>query len=249
MLTQRVKSLFGNILSRYLVINSLIGLFILTLLTFHVQPPAITFSWRKLVAVSTFGLICLLGILAGLYPSKCSLALHFRIKDKHTLISGDRNSQASNRIDWAFEGHHPKCGKFSSHVVRFGGKPYCAGCTGLIIGALLSLLGILLYFLVGLPHELRLLFFWLGFVTATFGLLQYEFSIQRGLVHLLLNVAFVVGTFLLFIGVEELTSNLVVDAYSIILTLYWISNRIQLSEKEHTKICRTCGVEGCRFHH
>lgn len=148
-----------------------------------------------------------------------------------------------------FEGHHPSCGKFAAHVLRLGDKKHCAGCTGLVVGATISLLGTLIYLSLGVfPEETAVLVFWLGFAGVALGLLQYNvFNIGGSLVHMFLNVAFVTGAFLLLIGIEEITSNPLLEVYFVALTLYWILTRILLSQQEHRKICAACGLESCGF--
>lgn len=203
------------------------------------------FPWRKPLTVSTFATICLLGITAGISPSRCPRTPHFRGRNKNSYKTEQTDSGVTTI---SFEGHHPTCGKFSAHVLQLGGKTYCAGCTGLATGAIISLLGSFLYlggFNVG---ELSMLVFWLGFVGVTCGLLQYHiFGVKRGMVHFLLNVVFVLGAFLLLVGVNEINSNFVLDLYLLTLIVYWIITRITLSQLEHKKICVTCGLKSCSF--
>jgi len=237
-----------NIFSIYLISVSFIGLFLLAALTFGTPTSKVNFPWQKAAIGSIFGIISLTGIIAGVYPSKCSRLLHFRtsIQSRRHYDLDQRNM--GERVI-TFEGHHPSCGKFSTHVFQLGGKNYCAGCTGLVIGAVISLLGTAFYFSTGLClREMAMLIFWLGFVGVALGLLQYNlFNTNRSFIHLSLNVIFVLGAFLLFIGIEETANNLVLEAYFVILTLYWILTRILLSQQEHRKICSVCGSDSCSF--
>jgi len=238
-----------NISSLYFISISLIGLFLLAALTFGIPTSKVNPSWRKPVIGSTFGMICLLGIISGLYPSKCSQMLHFRkkIQDRQRY-DAERGSVGEGAL-LTFEGHHPNCGNFSAHVFRLGDKKYCAGCVGLVAGAAISLLGAFLYFFTGLfLGEVATAFFWLGFWGVALGLLQYNlFNTSRSSVHLSLNVTFVLGAFLLLIGIEEVTRNLILEVYFVTLTLYWILTRILLSQQEHRKICSACGLKSCSF--
>lgn len=197
---------------------------------------------------SVFGVICFLGITAGVYPSRCSRTLHFRKKLRSRVHYDAEPASGEERIT-SFEGHHPGCGKFSAHVFQLGDKKYCAGCTGLVVGATISLLGTPVYFFTGsFLGEMAMVLFWLGFTGVTLGLLQYNlFGIYGSFVHLSLNIVFVTGAFLLLIGIEEITSNLVLEIYLVTLTLYWILARILLSEQEHRRICAACGLESCSF--
>lgn len=234
-----------NILSLCYIGSSLFGLCLLAILTFSIPVDMINFPWRKQLTGSIFAAICLLGITAAISPSRCSRILHFRGRNRN---SHRRERTNSGVTTIKFEGHHPPCGNFSSHVLQLGGKTYCAGCTGLATGAVMSLLGSLLYFAGFHVGELSIPVFWVGFVGVTCGLLQYHiFDVNRGAVHYFLNVLFVLGAFLLLIGVNEIDSNFVLDLYLLTLIVYWIITRILLSQLEHKKICVTCGLESCSF--
>jgi len=237
-----------NILSLYFTSVSLIGLFLLATLTFGVPTSRVNFSWQKPVIGSIFGVICLLGITAGVYPSKCSKTSHFR-KEVESRRNHDAEKECMKEGIVTFEGHHPSCGKFAAHVLRLGDKKYCAGCTGLVVGATVSLLGTLAYLFTGaFPKEVAVLVFWLGFAGVALGLLQYSvFNVGGSFVHMFLNVVYVTGAFLLLIGIEEITSNPLLEVYFVALTLYWILTRILLSQQEHRKICAVCGLESCGF--
>jgi hypothetical protein len=241
------KSL-SKLLPAYSITVSLIGLLLLTTLTFGVQTLETNFAWRKPVIGLTFASICLLGTVAGIRPSKCSRTTHFHKKNQDEA-SWNKKQGTAEKGALEFEGHHPNCGRFSAHVIQLDGKKYCAGCTGLAIGGTISLLGTLAYFFAEASlKEIALAVFCLGFIGVTLGLLQYNlFRTQGSFVHLFLNVIFVLGAFLLLIGIEEITSNIIVETYFVALVLYWILTRILLSQQEHKKICMDCGLKSCVF--
>jgi len=237
-----------NVLSLFFISVSLIGLFLLAALTFCIPILKVNFSWQKPVVGSVFGIICLSGITAGVYPSRCSRMLHFRKKMQSKRHYDAEQGSVRERIV-TFEGHHPNCGNFPAHVLQLGDKKYCAGCTGLVVGAMLSLSGTPVYLFTGFfLRGMAPLLFWLGFAGVASGLLQYDlFNTCRSFVHFSLNVIFVFGAFLLLIGIEEITGNIVLDVYLVTLTLYWVLTRILLSQQEHRKICAACGLETCPF--
>jgi len=197
---------------------------------------------------SVFGLICLLGIVAGIYPSRCSRLLHFQKKSQSKSVY-DAEQGGMGERNATFEGHHPSCGNFSSHVFQLGDRKYCAGCTGLVIGAVVSLFGTLWFLFAELfLGYLSVVFLGLGLIGVALGILQYNlFNMQRSFVHLSLNVIFVLGAFFLLIGIEEVTSSLVLEVYFVALTLFWVLTRILLSQLEHRRICIACGLKSCRF--
>lgn len=238
---------FTDIISFYFIGVSLFGLCILAMLTFSIPVSVMSFPLQKQLTGSIFTVICLLGITAGVSPSGCSRILHFRRSKSNASYKARQTGTGETRI--RLEGHHPTCGKFSAHVFQVGGKNYCAGCTGLVVGAIISVLGSLMYFFAGFQvGEAGIFVFWLGFLGVACGLLQYNlFNLNRGSVHLFLNIIFVLGAFLLLVGVNEITNNFVLEIYLLGLIVYWIITRVMLSKREHEKICATCGLKSCGF--
>jgi hypothetical protein len=234
-----------RLLSLVYIIVSLSNLCLLYYLLFistHFQP-LIFFSFRKQFTLSIFVILCVLGAIVGIYPSICSFRNH-AINDTSIF-----NLNVSKSPKNEFKGHHPDCVDFSSHILHFREKTYCAGCTGLVIGAILSLLGSIFYLLVGLKVEVTTLpiFFWLGFLYVTCGLLQYLLAVKNNIVHLLLNILFVYGSFSLLIAVNEVTNNFLLSIYFLILVVYLIITRITLSGLEHKRICDNCSSEKCKY--
>ena len=231
-----------DILSLSYIGLSLVGLVILTVSIFTFKASTTNFNLQKQFFGSIFATICLLGIIIGVFPSRCSRILQFRKKfDKK-----EQTDQKTTTI--GFIGHHPTCGNFSRHILQLKGKTYCAGCTGLVLGAMISLLGILTYSFLDCDVEGNvMLVFWVGFIAVVCGLLQHRIPDgNRGLVHFFLNVTFVLGAFLLLVGVNEITNNFLLDVYLLALIAYWILTRIMISQLEHRKICTTC-LQFCSY--
>jgi len=223
---------------------SLCGLSILVVLTLFAQPPAASFPLQKSLTVIFFITICFLGILAGIYPTSCLNI--FNIKEIHSnTYSPNPNSTAETKIN--IVGHHPTCGKFSNHVIRFNNKIYCAGCTGLVTGAIISILGSLIYlFFIPIDKNVHFTLFWLGFALVILGLTQHNlYNLGRSSLHLFLNIIFPVGALFLVIGVNELVNNFFLDLFLLAFVIYWISTRIILSKAEHRRICAACNIQSC----
>ena len=238
---KEVSSRTSHVLSVAYLSVALSGLFFLAWLTFHSPMLIVKIPFHKQVIGSIFAAICLLGILLGVSPSRLSRQTHIRSQKKN-----DEAGQANSRV--IFMGHHPVCGNFSSHVLKLWGKTCCAGCTGLITGAMISLLGTFTYFFLDFHvGEAVTLVFWLGFGCVVCGLLQYHVVIKRSSFHFLVNVVFVLGAFLLLVGVSEVTGSLILEAYLFTLIIYWIITRIILSQREHEKICATCNLKSCAY--
>lgn len=214
-----------NLTFIYFISVSLIGLFFLPIMVFKI-PDNSTSHWPHYLIFSFFGLICFLGMLVGIFPSK------FQKKDSSIM---------------EFKGHHPDCGNFSGHVIQLVGKTYCAGCTGLIIGAIISLLGILSYLLGRLPCENKIIIFWLGFTGTLTSLLYNSLSKWRtNFLNLFLNAFFVLEAFMLLLGVEEINNSLLTELYLLILIPIWIITRILSSQRTHNRICQNCDLKKCQ---
>jgi cytochrome c biogenesis factor len=223
----------------YRLLLSFTGLLIVVFLVAF--PPTVTsdFLWRKSIIGTTFGIVCVLGVLAVIFPTKCSGLLEPQ-KQNSDPSSIHYNSQESS-IN--LKGHHPTCGKYSAHVFQLLGKTRCAACIGLMFGALLALVGSVLYFFVGLTfsdYSLVLVVF--GAVGIMVGLFQFVF---RGLFRLVANTVFVVSTFLVLVSIDIAVGNLFFDLFVVCLVVFWLFTRISLSKWDHERICSSCETENC----
>jgi len=185
-----------------------------------------------------------LGIIAGISPEKCTIALKVKRRQKDQYKNKTEKIHGIKGI--INEAHHPRCHRFSWHVLRVGGKKMCAGCTGLIAGATIAVIGSFLYSLMTEPlGVIKNILFWSGFLGVFLGLLQYNLSVKNSLTHFLLNISFVLGAFTLFMGINELSPNFSLVSYYLVVIVYWIWTRIILSENEHKRICTTCPKNKC----
>ena len=201
----------------------------------------------KEVAITVFMGICFLGGLAALLPSKSKVTLHRQADDQSQLkkVGAIRDDQRAI----VYEGHHPSCGRFRTHVLKIRNKVYCAGCSGLLTGALIAILGSLAYAVNAFAvHEGAVFVFWFGFSAVLLGLLQYAKPLMSvSWFHFILNVLFVAGSLFILIGVIETNGTVVVEMYFLVTTMYWILTRIVLSNLEHQKICAMCTSSLCGY--
>jgi len=203
--------------------------------------------WQNQLIGIAFTTICILGIIAGVSPSHC------RRLSRKKNSQGEHRNQPAQTTDELHpiqkRGHHPTCNPYASHVFSFRKMVYCAGCTGLVTGAVIALIGTVLFFFFGVQFIFPEVFFWLGFVFVGIGLLQHPFYRllkvhQRG-VRVIINVLFVVGAFLILSNVIQLTNNILLAVYLLSLICYWIFTRIVMSRRAHRRICTQCGILGC----
>lgn len=231
-----------DLLSLIYVSISFTGLSFLAIFTFNSRYTMQVPSQKPLVGIS-FIALCISGIIAGIFPSQCSNRSHSRKAKKI-----DRKEPRKTRDTIQFEGHHPPCGNFPSHVLNVGGKTYCAGCTGLIVGAALSILATGCYFFHNLVGVQAQIVFWMGYFCVAAGLLQYSvLDFKNSVVHFFLNILFVLGALFLLIGIGGLNDSLFIVGYFFTLAIYLIIVRIILSNLEHEKICRNCHLKNCSF--
>ncbi len=202
------------------------------------------FVWHRPLVGSVFAAICLLGILAVLFPDACS----------RFFVSGSQKNVARSRVfhgaGSTLIGHHPQCGGYSGHVFTVGQKVFCAACSGLFIGALLALVGIGVFFFGGWRiAQSAAVIVVVGVVGVALGLLQSPLPVlqKSSVVRLFTSVFFVVGAFLILLGIEELAHNVSLDLFVVALSVFWLVTRISFSSWDHERICFRCRSESCGF--
>jgi hypothetical protein len=227
---------------------SLVGLSLLPFLLLK-PPPLITIPWQNQLVGIAFTIICILGIIASISPSHCQRS------SQKKKAQGNRDEPPTLTISEKYptqkRGHHPNCTPYASHVFSFRKRIYCAGCTGLATGAMIALIGTTLFFFLGFQYIFPEVIFWLGFVFVIIGLLQHPIyqilKVQHGEVRVFINMLFVTGAFLILSSVVQLTDNILIAAYQLLLICYWIFTRIVMSRRAHQRICAQCGIPGCPF--
>jgi len=252
-MSQKMRSNFDLL---FFLSVSFFGLFLVGALTFY--PPAIreSFPWRKPAIGLIFGLICVLGILAVFSPKKCSQAFH-QEKGEANLRKTDRPKQGKGGLQAAshifklriVHGHHPGCENFSSHEFQVDKRSFCVSCMGLLFGALITLAGTILYFFNEWPIATEgYLLIGVGILGVALDLLRFLlFNVRRRALRFSLNTFFVLGTFLILVEMDKLIQSLFIDLFLVLLSVFWLFTRIRLSQWDHEKICRACGLL-CDFH-
>lgn len=215
---------------------SFFGLILTIMLAFNPPVTQESLAWRKPIIGSIFEAICVLGIIAVFLPKQCSAMLNSEKGERED--ASNISSLASHGKDPTLQGHHPDCEGYSAHIIRISNRTLCAACTGLLLGALIAMAGAALYFFgnwqIGQNSPLAVL---IGTLGVGFGLFQIKF---RGALRLLLNAFFVLGAFLILIGMDALTQSLLMGSFLIVLIVFWLFTRILLSQWDHWRICYTC---------
>lgn len=187
--------------------------------------------------------MCALGILAVLFPDSCS---RFFVSSRHERVSRSKGFHGAGST---LLGHHPQCRGYSGHVFTVGRKVFCATCSGLFLGALLALVGVGVFFFGGWRIALNaVVAVVVGVVGVALGLLQSPLPVlQNNVMRLFTSIFFVVGAFLILLGVEELAQNVSLDFFVVALSVFWLVTRISFSSWDHERICFRCRSESCGF--
>jgi len=236
----------------YLIIISFIGLFLLSTLFLWSPKTSINYDFQKTLLLSVFLVICLLGMLAAVYPTKCVHIFNFK-KDFKIHRPHSRVKTESHNNIVKYEGHHPDCGKFGSHVFIIYGKKYCAGCTGLFLGGIIAVIGTLIYYFGYYSGYLRIfngqVVFWIGFFVVLFSLIQMIFiNLNNNVIKFSSNLLLVLGSFLILIGIDTIRGNISLEIYFLVLVLFWILTRIRISQNNHNTTCLECGQASACYH-
>jgi len=225
-----------NSLVIFTVSVSIFGLAVALMLALFPPAPQQNLLLRKPFVGSIFALICIFGITAVFFPERCSEASH-SYKTGKSMASKAKTPHL-HEVSITLKGHHPDCGRFSEHVVRINRRVFCAACMGLFLGAIMALFGTGFCFFGGYHVEgMSFAMVLIGIPGVILGFLQLMF---RGFVRLMLNAFFVLATFLILNGVDDLAQSLFVDLFLVVLIVFWLSTRMVLSQWDHWKICHRC---------
>lgn len=238
-MTEMTKYTSANFTLFFSICVSVFGL--LTTLMFALLPsaPMENLSWRKPLIGTIFIATCISGGSASFFPRKCSEQSGPQ-REKGSTASA-RALDRRNDVEFNIKGHHPNCGEFSAHIIQTRGRTICAACTGLFLGALIAILGTILYFFLEWEYgQFSSAVVPLGSIGVTIGFFQLEF---KGITRSALNTLFVIGAYLILAGVDMLSRNVLLDIYVIGLIFSWIWTRTLLSQWDHSRVCRSCKLD------
>lgn len=231
-----------------LLLVSLFGLIVT--ITFALHPPAEVgdFPLRKPLVGSIFLVICFLGLLAVVYPGRCSRMIGIGKREQNASDASCKSGDLGKE-EITYNGHHPSCDSYSSHVFQVDGKVLCVGCTGLFLGGIAAFVGALLYFFTELhPWQDDLLPVWIGTAGLVLGLLPLSLRVIPWRPFRAFSSAFFAfGAFLVLAGVDRAAQSVSLDLYLIALIIFWILTRIRISQWDHERICRFCNLDGCKL--
>jgi len=222
----------------FVIAASLVSSMITILIAVYPPKAAADLYLQRQLIGTVFAAICVCGAIAALYPQKCVVT-----SEAHPF-QPVRKSDLKNRPALSIKGHHPDCGEFQAHTLHFGGAVYCAACSGLFAGAVVSLAATAVFFFLGVNiGELSLPAVVVGQAGVLIGLVEFEF---KGWFRSLANVFFVLGGCLILIGIDQRVHSLFIDVFVVGALLLWIFARIVLSQWDHSRTCARCEFS-CRI--
>jgi hypothetical protein len=233
---------YPNLTLAFLIAVSIFGLVLSILFVVH---PSTTleddFAFRNLTVGSAFSAVCILGILAALFPSSCSAIPKFRKRNRH-------GPGFPTIHETTLRAHHPSCENYSTHILSIGNMKFCATCSGLLVGATLVLFGSGLYFFGSLRIGEPSILVSIGAAGVALGLLQSALpKFSGGLTRFFASILFVVGTFLMLVSIDAAVKNTSIDLFLVALSVLWILTKITLSQRDHQRTCSECSVKSCRY--
>jgi hypothetical protein len=236
-----ISGRLGNLALLFLVFVSLFGLMLAVVFVINPSKAQDDDALRKPAVGSALAVVCVLGIVAVLYPDSCAGTIGFKGRGK-TVHSFSRSRAV------ALRGHHASCRPYSMHVIKLGNGVFCATCSGLLVGAVIVLVGVGLFFFGGLRiSEKPFVPVSVGVVGVVAGLLYPVVPVrfQRGFTRFFAGVLLAAGSFLVLAGVEEAAKSLSVDLFFVALSVLWLATKMSLSQWEHRRTCARCSLDSC----
>jgi hypothetical protein len=232
---------FASAIMLFLIFVSFFGLVLAVV--FVINPPEAQddYALRRPVVGAALAVVCVLGILAVLYPASCAGIAGLK-KQGETMHSFHK---ARVRV---LRGHHATCERYSTHVMHVGDSVFCSSCSGLFVGAVIVLVCIGLFFFSGLRLSAQPFVPVLVGVVGVTAALLYPFvpvKFQNGSTRFLVGVLLAVGSFLVLAGVDAAAESLSVDLFFVVLSVLWLATKMSLSQWEHRKTCALCSLSSC----
>ncbi|UCG69393.1 MAG: hypothetical protein JSV09_16735 [Thermoplasmata archaeon] len=226
-----------NLIS-YLIISIIAAILIILVSRFNQSEEGTIGFFDRLLVGGAFIFCCVFGLSLSLRPN------WVRRLRKHERYGGHvPESQTTKR----HKGHHPDCRGFEGHTLVFYDSTLCAGCTGLAIGSLISILLTILSLGLSIDSSNSILYLLvsLGLIFIALNYIEILIPIRKAYAHLIGNIFLIIGFFLVIIGVFELTGSSAYGLLAVIFSFLWLDTRVQLSTWKHTDICENC-TESCK---
>ena len=218
-----------------------IAMVFVSLMILMASSPTTTLSLNdKLVVSALFIVSCCVGISLALFPGWIR-----RIGSKETTAAKDMDTYQTR----SFFGHHPDCERFQAHRITIGNKTWCAGCFGLLLGSLVSILFTVIYatFSTGFSQFFYGLLLFLGLVLVVVIFLETVSKNRLPATHVFFNAMLIPSFFFITMSVTELTGKALFGVFTVLLCVLWLDTRVTLSTWRHRSTCSLC-KESCKMY-
>ncbi len=225
----------------YYIILSFVAAFLLIILTFFGSSKNIIGIFDRLLISIIFIICCLLGISLAIYPN-----WYNKIRKSQNY---NENKKQFIKKKLKRKGHHPNCNNFQKHILKIKHKSYCAGCLGLAIGSLISIL-LMIFYIIIVNEQISQIFQLLvitGFIFISITYIEFVQPHRNRIIHIISSVLLVVSFLIISISIFELTGNKIYGILSIVFSFLWLETRVQLSIWRHSYICNNCD-EICKMY-
>jgi hypothetical protein len=219
---------------KYLILSIFGALFILAFALLVPADNAQVGNNEKNILGLVFIICCTIGITLAVKPD------WLRSKIGRSFQSTSKQNAKVKNIE--HKGHHPDCRRFLDHTIMLGERTVCAGCLGLAVGSMISIIITILYIEATIVFPRSSLFIMI-IAGLFFIALNYTESVlveRMVLVHISFNLILPLGFLLITIGIFELYGELIFGLIVILISILWLDTRIQISEWTHNKICFSC---------
>lgn len=224
----------------YFIILSIVAAFLLLVLVFFSPSnDTVIDIYNRLILGCLFVIICIFGISLAFFP---------RWYKRTMRIKGDsKGLKGNNKTKRKRKGHHPDCKEFKNHIIITKNKTICAGCLGLAIGSMISIVLLIVYVFLGSFSFNFMIFVVFGLIIVFLVYFEIFSPLKNAIVHMAFNALLVIGFLLITIGVFEITGNIIFSIIAIILSFLFLVTRIQISVYNHSSICSKC-KEKCKMY-
>jgi len=204
--------------------------FILKIMEYEPAPDPRT----SLATWALFTVIALLGAVATILPHRCTPTLRIP-----TDLPPTRSTNIIGLT--VVHGHHADCGHFDGHELILGDKRVCAGCLGLLAGAIAAILIATAHFIYGAQIPKVTGYIGLALVALGLGHKVLQLRVPPSL-GVLINALLVASYALILVVVNgERGFNLM----ALTIAVYWTYTRIRLSTWSHDQTCDNCPEDDC----
>ena len=230
-------------LTHYLILSLVGALFIVVITWLVPYDPRTTGIYDRLFVGMAFITSCIIGISLAIKPNWLNNLTKRTSYRNHTKKYSNR-TPSRNR-----EGHHPVCNGFHGHTLLINNKVLCAGCWGLAVGAVISIIMMAIYIVypIVIPISLLQIFFVGGLTFIVINFIETTMTKRIVALHIFTNVLLVISFLSITLATFQLTGNIIVGVISVIISFLWLDTRIQLSNWRHAKVCLKCN-EPCKVY-